>query len=291
MGKKFKRRIQVTVARMMPDVFFAEPSRTNAIVIRDAHIKFKVEKTLEEKPNTCEIEIFNLAETTRAAFTVKPSLVRLEAGYESAPGVPELVKLFEGDLTFGPSAHEGVDWITRVSAAEGGRALANAHVSRSYKAGVNHRTVIAEVAKSMGLKVPTNVKEAKELSAQFVSGVTLHGPSQAQMTKILKPHGMGWSIQNGQLQVLRAAGVRADEAIVISAKTGMVGSPILDAPKEPGKPATVKVKTLLEPGLLPGGRMRIIAEGVDGLFRIDKVTLQGSNFDTDYYSEVDGTML
>jgi hypothetical protein len=286
MAKKFKRHIAVTIARMQPAVFFAEPSHTNAIVIRDHHVKFKVEKTSDEKPNTCEIEIYNLNENTRAAFQAKPSLVRLEAGYGD-----EISRIFEGDLSFGPSVHNGVDWITTVNVAEGGRAFAHATASRSYKAGVNHKQVIADVAKSMGLKVPTSIKEAKALAGQFVSGLTLHGPSQAQMTKILKPHGFGWSVQNNQLQILPTNGVRPDQAIVISKETGMIGSPALDAPKEPGKPVTIKVKTLLEPGLIPGGRIRVIAEALNGLFRIDKVTLTGSNFDQEFYSEVDGSML
>jgi hypothetical protein len=65
----------------------------------------------------------------------------------------------------------------------------------------------------------------------------------------------------------------------------------LGAPKEPGEPVTVKVSTLLEPALLPGGRIKVIAENVEGLFRIDKVSIQCSNFEQDFYSVVEGHMI
>lgn len=294
MAKKFNRNVVVTIARMQPDIFFADPDNRNAIVVghrpgarsRGLDIRFKIEKTLTEQPNTAEIEIFNANDQSRAAFQVKPSLVCIEAGYGA-----ELARLFEGDLMFAASEHQSVDWITKVTAAEGGRAYSRARINRSYASGTTYLQAIKETAKSMGLKVPTNVSEAKDLAKQFVSGATLTGPSSAQMTKLLKANGMGWSVQNGQLQVLTEFGVRADEAIVISRKTGMVGSPVLGAPKEPGDPVSIKVRTLLEPALLPGGRIRVIADNVDGLFRIDKVSISCTNFEQDFYSDVEGHML
>jgi hypothetical protein len=292
MAKKFLRNIVVTVYRMQPEVFFGDPAATNAIVIRNLHMKFKIEKSLTDQPNSCEVEILNLKESTRNEIKMKPALVRVEAGYGFASdGSPIVAKLFEGDLTFADSQHNGVEWVTKIQCGEGERAFNNARVNRSFKGGTDARTAIGEVAKSMGLKIPTNIKEAKALSHQFVSGVSLAGPSADQMTKLLKPRGMSWSVQNNQLQILADAGVRPDEAIVISAKTGMVGSPALAAPKKPGEPVSVKVKTLLEPALLPGGRIQITAEGTDGLFRIDKVTITGTNYGQEFYSEVDGSML
>lgn len=292
MAKKFLRNVAITIYRMKPDSFFDDPLATNAIVIRDQHVRYKIEKSLTDQPNTCEIEIFNLAERTRAEVKVKPALIRIEAGYGKDPvGNPNLSKLFDADLTFAESEHNNVDWITKISGAEGGRAYANSTVNRSYAAGASYATAISETAKSMGLSMPGNVKDAKELGRQFVSGVTLHGPSRSNMSKLLAPHGMSWSVQNRQLQILKENGVRPDEAIVISSKTGMIGSPIVGAPKEPGDPISIKVKTLIEPALIPGGRIQVYSDGITGLFRIDKVTITGSNFEQDNYSEVDGSML
>lgn len=294
MGKKVNRRVAITIAQMKPEEFFASASAnglTNAIVVRNLDVRFKIEKALTEQPNTAEIEIFNASPQTRAAFEVKPSLVRIEAGYESTPGQPELAQVFEGDLMFAASAHEGVNWITRVTAAEGGRAYARASVRRSYAAGATYAQAISETAKSMGLKIPSSIKEAKELTRQFVSGISLNGASSKQLSKLLKPHGLSWSVQNGQLQILSEFGVRPDEAIVISKETGMVGSPILGAPKEPGDPVTIKVSTLLEPALLPGGRIKVIADNVDGFFKIDKVSISCTNFEQDFYSVVEGHMI
>jgi hypothetical protein len=295
MGKKFNRKVAITIAQAKPGNYFPlaqATGLTNAITVRDLHVRFKIEKTLTEQPNTCEIEILNASPESRAAFQVKPSIMIVEAGYQSDPTrPPELAKIFEGDVMFAASEHPGVDWVTKVTAAEGGRAYARASVNRSYAAGATYAQAISDTAKSMGLKMPSSIAEAKSLSKQFVSGVALTGPSRKQMSKLTSAVGMGWSVQNGQLQLLNAFGVRADEAVVISKKTGMIGQPILGAPKEPGEPVTVKVSTLLEPALLPGGRIKVIAENVEGLFRIDKVSIQCSNFEQDFYSVVEGHMI
>lgn len=295
MGKKFNRKVAITIVQVKPEIFFPVAQAaglTNAIVVRNLDVRFKIEKTLTENPNTAEIEIINASPASRAAFEVKPSFVRIEAGYQPDPTKPpELALVFEGDLMFAASEYNGVDWVTKVTAAEGGRAYARAQVNRSYGAGTNYRTAIGDVAKSMGLKFPSSIADAKAFAKQFVSGASLTGSSSKQMTKLTKAVGMNWSVQNGQLQLLTEFGVRADEAIVISSATGMIGSPILGAPKEPGAPVTIKVKTLLEPALLPGGTIKVIGEGVDGFFKIEKVSISATNFEQDYYSDVEGHMI
>lgn len=282
--QKLNRQVRVTFARATPNEFFTVGA--NALVVTKLRVKFGVLKTLTENPNTCEFTIYNMRKESRAAVQQNPLFVRLEAGYGS-----ELATIFEGDLVLAYSVHNGTDWETRVQVAEGDRAFRHSRVSKSFAAGASAKTAIAEVAKSMGLRMPTSIADAKALAGQFVSGVTLHGPSRDQMTKILKPRGFDWSIQNNELQILAKNGVRPDQAIVISSKTGMVGVPELGTPKEPGDPVTLKTKTLLDTAIVPGGRVQMEAEEVKGLFRVDKVSFVGDTRGQEFFSEVEGSML
>jgi len=279
------RRVAVTIARLKQNTFFGV--LPNAIVVRDLRVKFKVEKSLGEDPNTCAVEIYNFAESTRAEVEHKPLHVRLDAGWGE-----NLQRLFTGDLTHASTKRDGnVGWITTLTLAEGGRAYQNARVKSSFAKGTKAKAAIAEIAESMGLKMPTNVNEAKELAEQFVSGVSLTGPSRTQMTKILKGKGFGWSIQNDELQILRRGDVRAETAYLVNQRTGMLGSPALGAPNEPGEAPTLTLKMRLYPALTPGARIKVEAAKINGIFRLSKVTHTGDTRGAEWYTDIEAKQL
>lgn len=273
-GRLYKRNVRLTLARPRvsgADGYFTQ--QANAVVIEDPRVTFTIEKHLGSEPNTCAIEVFNLAENSRAAFERKPLHVRLEGGYDG-----EYARLFVGDLRFGRSKIDGTEWITRLEVGDGERAFNYARVSRSFKAGVDKRTVLEDIAKSMGLKIPKTLDDARELTDQFASGLTLEGPSHKELTRLAKSMGMTWSVQDGTLQVLRSTDVRADRAIVVSESTGMIGSPELGTPKQPGGAPILSVQMLLAPEVTPGGRIKMESRAIRGIFRVERVVHTG---DTD----------
>lgn len=279
------RRVNVTIARPNANTFFGV--LPNAIVVERLRVKFKVEKSLGEDPNTCVVEIYNLAESSRAELQRKPLHIRLDAGWGD-----NLQRLFTGDLTYAPTTRDGTTaWITKLTVAEGGRAYEKARVRKSFGAGVQAKDAIAEIAKSMGLKMPTNIKDAKEMAEQFVSGVSLTGPSRTNMTKILRGKGFGWSVQNEELQILRKGDVRSETAFLVNQRTGMLGSPALGAPNEPGEAPTLTLKLRLYPALTPGARIKLEAEKINGIFRLSKVTHTGDTRGAEWYTDIEAKQL
>jgi hypothetical protein len=283
----YNRQVVVTLARPVaegPQGFFRQ--QPNAIVVRDLRVQFSLEKNLEKDPNTCEVTISNMSEATRAEVQRKPLHVRLEAGYDG-----QLERLFAGDLRWAQSKLAGTDWETSLSLGDGERALRHARVTRSFRAGIDVKTVLQETAASMGLRLPKSVQDAKELLGQFSGGLTLHGPSQAEMERLLKPRGMGYSVQDGQLQILRAGEARVEQAAIISQDTGLIGTPELGAPKEPGKPPVLTLTTLLYPRLTPGGRIQVEARSVRGLFRVTMVRHEGDTHGDSWTTSMEATPL
>lgn len=284
-GRFLNRLAELTLARPQSGEYFkAQP---NAIRITDLRLDFSITKAIGEKPNDCSITVFNLSDSARAEFIRKPLRIELLVGYKDT-GVS---RLFVGDMRFGHSMLDKVDWVTKLQLGDGDRAFNHAHISRSYKGGVSLRTAVTDVAASMGLRVPKSLDDFKEMAQQFSGGLTLEGPSQAQLTKLLRARGMQWSIQDGSMQVLRAGDVRNNEAIVVSQQTGLVGTPDYGAPKEPGTPPTLSARMLLYPGLIPGGKVKVETASIKGLFRVERVQHVGSTHGPDWYSSFEARPL
>lgn len=282
MAALFNRSVAVTLAKPLEGKFFGE--RPNAVVITDLRVQFVVEKNLRSEPNTCDVTITNLSERSRSEAQAKPLYARLDAGYAG-----NLERLFTGDLRWGVSTLDGVDWNTKLQLGDGDRAFRFARVNRSFKGGVDARTAILETAHSMGLTAKFTPAAERELRAQFAGGLALTGPAQTELTRLLGPFGMSWSIQDGTLQILRAGEHRANAAIVISQDEGMIGSPEYGAPTKKHAKPTLSVSTMLQPAIVPGGLIAVTARNVKGTFRVERVTHRGDTHGDDWQSDVEAT--
>lgn len=282
MAQLFDRAFRLTVAK--PDGFFLQRG-TNALVIERLRADFQAEKHLGKEPNTCRISVTNLAETTRVALQGKPLYVRLEAGYEG-----QVQRLFEGDLRWSQSVREGADWVTSLELGDGERAYRHARVPpRSYRAGVDVRTALTETARAMGLTLPAEAAGLRELSKQFTGGLTLSGVAADEMQRLLAPFGLVWSVQDGRLQILSASGTRADEALVISQDTGLIGSPEYGAPANAKDKPVLSLRTLLYPSVTPGGKILVQARAVRGVFKVQRVTHVGDTHGGAWDTEIEAT--
>lgn len=259
--------------------FFNLPNAT--IIEADTlRIQAKIVKSIDPEPNAGKITITNLTEQSRANFTTRPLRLKLEAGFDDNPR-----HIITGDLRYGYSELKETDWETVDEIADGDQAWRYAHVSKTYKAGTTIATVLKDAAASMGFIIDAKTLASPGLQAQFAAGRALDGPMRAELTRLLAPFGYGWSIQNGQIQILRDDETRPDAARVISEDTGMVGSPEYSSPAKNGKPPHLKVKCRLYPELTPGARINVQSISVNGMFRIEKLThtldTHGDDWDTE----------
>ncbi len=280
--QKPQRVARVTLYQPKAGAFFASPAADpNGFVVSELKTTFKIEKTIGGEPNTCELKIYNLAPSSRAFCEQKPLSVIIEAGYD----VPSFI--FGGDARYAISKIDGPDWITTIYLGDGDRAYRFARVNRSYRAGTSVLQALKDAALSMGLLLEQNVEVSEDLQRQFATGVTLAGPARNELTRLLAPFGYTWSIQDGKMQILRDDEVRADEAIVISQQSGMIGSPDYGTPEKTGKPATLHVKHRLK-NFPPGVQVAVESRDIKlGLFRVDKLTMTGDNLGDEWASELD----
>jgi hypothetical protein len=277
----FKRECSVTVARPLTDLNVVDLP-PNATVIENLRVTFRIEKHLGKEPNTAEVCVYNLSELSRGEMQRVPLYVRVDAGYDG-----QLQRLFTGDLRpgSGRSLRRGVDWETTLELGDGERAYRFARVSRSYRGGVTARTAVTEIAKSMGVVATFTSDTAQLLRAQYASGLTLQGAAHRELSRILAPHGLDWSIQDGRLQVIKSQEVRPDQALVVSQDAGMIGVPEFGAPEKKGAAPLLTVRMLLNPQITPGGRISLESETVRGIFRVERVQHVGDTHGDDWFTE------
>ncbi len=279
MSRKFRREVAVTIAR--PTAYFQS---TALATIRDLRVVFTVERGIGKEPNKCDVEIYNLAETSRAELQTKPIGLRLDVGYDG-----RLDRLFEGDLRFCSHQRERTEWVTRAQVGDGDRAFRYARVTRAYRAGVSARDVVRDIAASMGLSLPAQASAYEELSRQFASGEALFGPAQAELSRVLAASGLTWSIQDGALQILRDVDTTKGTAVLISQDNGMIDAPDLGAPVKKNGPPVLTVKTLLNTDVKPGGKISVESRSVRGLYKVRKVLHQGDTHGQDFTTTIEGT--
>lgn len=282
MTRLFHREVALTVSKVVSaDKFF---QTRDEVTIRDLRVAFSIEKNLESTPNTCTATVYNLSQASRAELHSDGLQVRLLAGYDGS-----LASLFVGDLDRATSKLNGATWETRLELGDGTKAHRHGRVERSFKAGADALTLLNETAKSMDLALPTSLADATGMQDKLSGGIVLSGPSQAEMTRLLKAKGFGWSIQDGVLQVLPHDGATTVEAILVSVDTGMVGTPEMGVPEAKGKPAVLTIAKKIDPGALPtpGGRILVDARDINGLFVVRRVTHVGDTGGSEWVSQIE----
>lgn len=274
---------------MSGDLLF---SRRCAVVVDDLlvdglRVQFSVEKTLTKHPNTADVKITNLSESTRRQMRKKHAKVVLSAGYDDT-----IARIFSGQARTTDHARQGPEWETHIQCGDGEVQFRFSRVSESYGPGAALGDIITSLGRSMGVDLG-NVREQVEAGGfrgnvdQFAQGYVAHGRASTELDRILRTAGFEWSIQDGALQLLKPGQTSKRQAVLLSPETGLVGSPEHGAPDKKGKPSVMKCKSLLQPSIVPGGRVELRSQNVQGQYRVEKVKHTGDTAGGDWYSEVE----
>lgn len=282
MARLFGRRCELVLGEppQAGDFSLRQPT---ALRITNLTTRFKVEKTDDAKPNTAEITILNLSSTSRAKLTKRGVRVVLSAGYEGEG----LQLVFGGDEHSTFHEHKRPEWVTTMICADGGRAFAYARSDRSFPSGSSKADVVAALVKDMGVGEGNIAQKISKFIGAFKKGFATSGNAAEQLDKMVRGQGLGWSIQNGQVEILGPGETLELQVPLISSATGMVGSPSLSVAEDLKKPATLKVRTLLRPDLRPGVRFVVASESVAGAYKAKRVVHTGDTSGRDWYTDLE----
>ncbi len=284
MSDLFERRCTVIMGKPPENFVDLLPG---AIEVKGLRVQFKVSKSLDKHPNTCEVSITNLSAKTRKDMQAKGARVIVSAGYKDTES-----QIFAGDARYIEHVRMGPDWVTKVQCGDGERAYQNGRVNGSWGPGTSIVDVLKSAAKSLFVDPGNLNQKVTNLSQQFVNGYAAQGKASVELDKVLAPTGYEWSIQDGRLQLLRPGETTTDSVVELSPTSGLIGSPEHGTPDKKGGPATIKIKSLLQASIKPGGKVVVnSAEYRGAVFRVLKVEHRGDTAGGDWYSEIEAHAL
>jgi hypothetical protein len=253
-------------------------------------VQFRATRSRSKEPNTATITIYNLNENHRSELQEKGIPTVLEAGYAD-----NVSQIFSGALEFGSSVKTGPDILTTIQTDDGGKEYKNARINTSLKGPVDMGAILQTAGEALGLNLG-NLREKvangslRSALQEMTEGVVLSGKAEQVFTRIAKQMGYSWSTQDGQIQLLEPnETIASSDPILLTASggksTGLIGTP------EPGEKGFVKARSLLQPDLLPGRRVKIESLKIDGFYRIEKVVFTGDTWGGDWYSDIEAKPL
>jgi len=262
--------------------------KINAKIIKDA-------KTGED--DFCELEIYNLSEPTRELFNTQYTNIVVSAGYGDRVGA-----VFIGNIQSSTHTFEGQDWVTRIVASDGGRALDQALINRTYKKGTTLGDMMQDFQNITGL--PELSMIGLDVNKVLERGKTINGMFRETMTELGASNEFDWSVQDGSIVAVKTSESRNAQRIVVSAQTGMIGSPewintgTSKAKTQAEDGTKLKVVSLCQASIKPfdkifvksvalRGRISGISISIDptelvGEFKVLKVTHELDSFDGDF---------
>lgn len=257
----------------------------NGILVSQLHIEFDVTHTKASEPNTASITIYNLSAATRQSLssTVDP-LIQLDVGYEGENALLFLGAVRKNGIV---TKRDGADWSTKIDIGDGEAKIRKGHASVSFPAGTSVSDVIDQLIGITGIKPGNIAKTIKDRGVaaaftEFSRGFSFSGNAHSMIRKIGKTVGLNVSVQDEKYTAFElAGGTTPGQSYKISPTSGMVGSP------DVGDKNIVKVQSLLLPEVRPGHSVEVASANVNGFFRVEAASHQGSYRSNDWYTTMD----
>lgn len=263
------------------------PATGVAFRVEGHDIQFDVEKTREPDPNKGKVVIFNLEENLRNQLHLKDdSKISIEAGYKAKSSV-----IFTGNIVRAVSGRQGADIVTTIDAQESLKAYRRSVVAATFGPGTPFKTVVETIVRTFeGFKITPQITQVlSTIGKSFPDGLTLDGPSAKVLTDTLRGAGLAFSMQNGEIKIAGADDAYSDPPAVLDYNSGLVDLPQLGEKKENGK-TSISFKSLIRGDLYPGRKVELNWVDGRGSYKADVVKHKGSNFETEFYTTVEGTV-
>ncbi len=251
------------------------------VAIEDLRIRFIIKKNSESNSNSSRVLVYNLKPENRAILELgikgKNMFAILEAGYKETG----YSQIFRGDIDKSLYARKGADWVTTIILKDGGVVLEKAHHEKSYSGKVDLKNVITDTAKKLkevGGIIIDNIKNL--VSDPLNTGYTAEGMAKDILDDLMPRQNKEWWLENKKLIILGPKETSTEEEAVISASTGLIGSPVR---REEGG---IEFTSLIQPGIYagdPGGRVKIISKDINGSFRVRKTDFKGDTHGKHWY--------
>ena len=258
---------------------------SNGFSVSELDINFTVKKTSdsEKNQNKLSLKIYNLSKEHRDTLVTKENLVViLKAGYKN-----DVKTIFQGKITKSTSKKNGTDFETDIEAGDGYIALREAKSSKAFPPNTTALEIVNSLCNDLvssdpDLAMGTFYNQKILSNKKFSNGYSVIGFTKSELSKILTPLKMSFSIQN---QIIYIASVNSktqqSEVFLLRKDSGLINSPqkLKNDPqnlKDEKAPSDgVTFQCLLNGTLNPMNMVKIQSNDVSGVYKITETEFSG----------------
>lgn len=226
--------------------------------LSELRIRFAVKQSSAETPNAADIRVYNLSPDTAVQVKTQFKKVILQGGYDSNFGV-----IFQGNIKQVIIGRESAtDTFIDIIAGDGDLAYNFAIVATSLvKGSTQNDQISACLAATAPLGVTAGGNSTVSATQKRPRGKVLFGNARTYLREVAQTTQSTWSVQNEQVQFVPAKSYLPGTAVLLTATTGMVGTPQQTT-------QGVNVKCLLNPYIKINGRVKLDNKTVQ-LLKVD----------------------
>lgn len=237
---------------------------------------FSIKKTDAQTPNEAEFSIYNISKDTSHKLRKSFTKILFSAGYKVNFGV-----IFSGNIISFEQTKEGPDLILKIKAGDGDQAYNYTVINKTLEAGVTPDQIVKTAAGEMG--VPIGYKSELRQDA-LPRGKVMYGQPKDVLREQSQNQGCTWSIQDGEILMLKRTEVKEGTAILLTSETGLLGLP---SQNEDG----VAAQCLLNPQLKIGAAVELESEvrpDLNGQYRLISIEHKGDTHTNDWCTNFTG---
>ncbi len=271
MTRQFNRRVTVSIG--------PQTGGSSRQWTEELQIQFNVTRTAKGRPDKASVTLHNLSPESRSFIIENDSQILLHAGYRENGSPPLLLR---GDVDEVEVKRGQTGTSTIIKARDSGASLSNRSLERVWTTPTTVHRALQDVAQDLGLRY-ASVNGVED--SALPQGFGLNGRIRDALGDFLTSMGAEYAVRSGELIITPFGQALPSLGYLISAETGMVGSPT--AIKKKGRHVGVNVKMLLNGRIKPKDRVRLDSLDYQGVFEVRKVIHAGSSRGTDYYTTVE----
>jgi len=225
-------------------------------------VTFDATKSTKKGLNKCNLSIYNLKESTRLSLIKDKDdknifSFSLQVGYKG-----QLKSVFQGQVLRGESKREGVNYITRLEALDGGHDLYHTPVAKTVKGKDN---VFRQLTEDSETKVGVITQQSQLTRPRVVVG------NMVKAIDDLVEDGQEWYIDNGKLYVLKKDEVVEGFVPVASPASGLISTPTREA-------LIIEFEMLMNPSIEIGKLVKLestTAKHLNGSHKVEEIVYKG----------------
>lgn len=204
----------------------------NGIDLSDFKVRFEVRRGDMQTPNSADVRVFNLSDTTASAIRAEFTQLAIQAGYGE-----NLALIFRGSICQTRKGRiDQKDSYVDITAADGDEAYNYSSIAITLAANSTPAQGLQAIIQAMGTAAlggapssapPVTAGTPAPSLPQNASlrARTYFGLSRDELRDFAATHGINWSIQNGAVTLVPDGTYLPGAPVLITPSTGLIGVP------------------------------------------------------------------